>query len=151
MHKSKRKRMHAQGFFWCEEEMVSISYVLKIKAILASCAQRRVGGLDIGHVQRIKRVMQHSRSPMHFQCANCKNIHTIKSVAVMAMMFAQGRALGWTSRWSALLKIGCSRRGGQEHWRQWGRRCNPSAHARCHSFVTNDNYDCRWLGCISFR
>ena len=53
----------AQGFFGCEEEMVSISYVLKIKAILASCAQRRVGGLDIGHVQRIKRVMQHSSLP----------------------------------------------------------------------------------------
>ena len=88
----------AQGFFGCEEEMVSTSFLLKINTILASCVQRRVGGLDIGHVQRIKRVMQHSRSPMHFQCATSKNFHTIKCVAVMSMMFAQESAPGWTSR-----------------------------------------------------
>ena len=56
----------------------------------------------------------------------------MKSVAVMSMMFAQATAPGWTSQWSALFKIGCSRRGTQERWRQWGRCCNPSAHARCH-------------------
>ena len=53
----------AQGFFGCEEEMVSTSFLLKINTILASCVQRRVGGLDIGHVQRINRVMQHSSLP----------------------------------------------------------------------------------------
>ena len=53
----------AQGFFGCEEEMVSTSFLLKINTILASCVQRRVGGFDIGHVQRIKRVMQHSSLP----------------------------------------------------------------------------------------
>ena len=70
----------AQGFFGCEEEMVSASFVLKTNTILASCVQRRVGRLDIGNVQRIKRVMQHSRSRIQFQCANCKNLRTIKSV-----------------------------------------------------------------------
>ena len=53
----------AQGFFGCEEEMVSTSFLLNINTILASCVQRRVGGLDIGHVQRINRVMQHSSLP----------------------------------------------------------------------------------------
>ena len=41
--------------------------------------------------------------------------------------------------------------GGQEHWRQWGRRCNPSAHARCNSFGQMTMMIADGLGCIGFR